>query len=71
MFDYIVYYIFSPYLEDEENKKLYGKCNNPNGHGHNYVGKQFFLYNENNFGLKQELIFIIFNFIYFCIMQYW
>lgn len=30
---------FSPFLSDEENKKLYGKCNNPNGHGHNYVGK--------------------------------
>ncbi|KAM9426552.1 6-pyruvoyl tetrahydrobiopterin synthase [Pholidichthys leucotaenia] len=23
-------------LSDEENKELYGKCNNPNGHGHNY-----------------------------------
>ncbi|XP_063408501.1 6-pyruvoyl tetrahydrobiopterin synthase-like [Mytilus trossulus] len=23
-------------LSDEENKKLFGKCNNPNGHGHNY-----------------------------------
>ncbi|XP_013880468.1 6-pyruvoyl tetrahydrobiopterin synthase [Austrofundulus limnaeus] len=21
---------------DEDNKKIYGKCNNPNGHGHNY-----------------------------------
>lgn len=26
-------------MSDEENKKIYGKCNNPNGHGHNYVGK--------------------------------
>ncbi|KAJ0060673.1 hypothetical protein NL108_016871, partial [Boleophthalmus pectinirostris] len=25
-----------PALSDEENKKVYGKCNNPNGHGHNY-----------------------------------
>ncbi|GMR51822.1 hypothetical protein PMAYCL1PPCAC_22017 [Pristionchus mayeri] len=24
-------------MSDEENKKVYGKCNNPNGHGHNYV----------------------------------
>jgi len=24
-------------LSDEENQKLFGKCNNPNGHGHNYV----------------------------------
>ncbi|GAB5577081.1 6-pyruvoyl tetrahydrobiopterin synthase [Prionailurus iriomotensis] len=23
-------------LSNEENLKLYGKCNNPNGHGHNY-----------------------------------
>jgi 6-pyruvoyltetrahydropterin/6-carboxytetrahydropterin synthase len=23
-------------LDDEENRKLYGKCNNPYGHGHNY-----------------------------------
>jgi 6-pyruvoyltetrahydropterin/6-carboxytetrahydropterin synthase len=24
-------------LTDEENRKLFGKCNNPEGHGHNYV----------------------------------
>ena len=24
-------------LSDEENVKLYGKCNNFNGHGHNYI----------------------------------
>lgn len=24
-------------LTDEENRKLFGKCNNPSGHGHNYV----------------------------------
>ncbi|OWR48010.1 6-pyruvoyl-tetrahydropterin synthase [Danaus plexippus plexippus] len=29
--------LHSPFLSDEDNKKLYGKCNNPNGHGHNYV----------------------------------
>lgn len=23
-------------LDDEQNRKLYGKCNNPYGHGHNY-----------------------------------
>ena len=23
-------------LSDEENRRIYGKCNNPNGHGHNY-----------------------------------
>lgn len=24
-------------LSDDENRRLFGKCNNPNGHGHNYV----------------------------------
>ena len=24
-------------LSVEENKRIYGKCNNPNGHGHNYT----------------------------------
>ena len=24
-------------LSDEENRRLFGRCNNPNGHGHNYV----------------------------------
>ncbi len=24
-------------LSDEENRRLYGKCNHPFGHGHNYV----------------------------------
>ena len=24
-------------LSGEENRRLYGKCNNPNGHGHNYL----------------------------------
>ena len=28
--------VFNPTLSDEENKKIYGKCSNPNGHGHNY-----------------------------------
>jgi len=27
----------SPALSAEENRKLYGKCNNPYGHGHDYV----------------------------------
>ena len=25
-------------LSDEENEKLFGPCNNLNGHGHNYKG---------------------------------
>lgn len=28
--------LHSPHLSDQENFILYGKCNNPNGHGHNY-----------------------------------
>ncbi|XP_033749959.1 6-pyruvoyl tetrahydrobiopterin synthase-like [Pecten maximus] len=28
--------LHSTQLSDEENKKIFGKCNNPNGHGHNY-----------------------------------
>ncbi len=24
-------------LSDKENKNIFGECNNPNGHGHNYV----------------------------------
>lgn len=29
--------LHSPVMSDEENTALYGRCNNPNGHGHNYV----------------------------------
>lgn len=29
--------LHAPQLSDEENRMLYGKCNNPFGHGHNYV----------------------------------
>lgn len=29
--------LHSPALTDEENTRIYGKCNNPFGHGHNYV----------------------------------
>ncbi len=29
--------LHSPQLSEEENCALYGKCNNPYGHGHNYV----------------------------------
>ena len=28
--------LHNPLLTDEENEELYGKCNNPNFHGHNY-----------------------------------
>lgn len=29
--------LHSPQLSEEENYRVYGKCNNPYGHGHNYV----------------------------------
>jgi 6-pyruvoyltetrahydropterin/6-carboxytetrahydropterin synthase len=28
--------IHNPAFSDAENSRIYGKCNNPNGHGHNY-----------------------------------
>jgi 6-pyruvoyltetrahydropterin/6-carboxytetrahydropterin synthase len=29
--------LHAPALSDEENRRIYGKCNNPHGHGHNYA----------------------------------
>jgi 6-pyruvoyltetrahydropterin/6-carboxytetrahydropterin synthase len=29
--------VHNPALPDAENQRLYGKCNNPNWHGHNYI----------------------------------
>lgn len=29
--------LHSPGLSEEENCRIYGKCNNPYGHGHNYI----------------------------------
>ncbi|HKP16174.1 MAG TPA: 6-carboxytetrahydropterin synthase [Gemmatimonadaceae bacterium] len=29
--------VHNPALSDEENTRLFGKCNNPNWHGHNYI----------------------------------
>lgn len=29
--------LHSIHLSDEDNRKIFGKCNHPNGHGHNYV----------------------------------
>jgi 6-pyruvoyltetrahydropterin/6-carboxytetrahydropterin synthase len=29
--------LHSAQFDDEENRRVYGKCNNPYGHGHNYV----------------------------------
>ena len=29
--------LFNPDFSDERNREIYGKCENPNGHGHNYT----------------------------------
>jgi 6-pyruvoyltetrahydropterin/6-carboxytetrahydropterin synthase len=29
--------LHNPALSEEENRRIYGKCNNPYGHGHNYT----------------------------------
>lgn len=29
--------VFNPSFSDAENQRLFGKCNNPNWHGHNYT----------------------------------
>ncbi len=29
--------LYNPAWSDEKNNEIFGKCNNPNGHGHNYV----------------------------------
>ncbi|GAC1514984.1 MAG: 6-carboxytetrahydropterin synthase [Gemmatimonadaceae bacterium] len=33
--------VHNPAFSDEENRTVYGKCNNPNGHGHNYTLELF------------------------------
>jgi 6-pyruvoyltetrahydropterin/6-carboxytetrahydropterin synthase len=29
--------LHSRHLDEAENERIYGKCNNPYGHGHNYI----------------------------------
>lgn len=29
--------LHAPELSDERNREIFGKCNNPHGHGHNYI----------------------------------
>ncbi|MCS6999938.1 MAG: 6-carboxytetrahydropterin synthase [Bacteroidota bacterium] len=29
--------LYNPLFSDEENERIFDKCNNPRGHGHNYV----------------------------------
>lgn len=29
--------LYNPEYSDERNREVFGKCSNPNGHGHNYI----------------------------------
>lgn len=29
--------LFNPHFSDEKNERIYGRCSNPNGHGHSYA----------------------------------
>jgi len=31
------HFYHNPAMSPEENRRLFGKCNNPHGHGHNYT----------------------------------
>ena len=31
------HYYHNPQMSPEENQRIFGKCNNPHGHGHNYT----------------------------------
>ena len=40
-------------MSAESNREYFGKCNNPNGHGHNYVVAVTVAYPDENFSLPQ------------------
>jgi 6-pyruvoyltetrahydropterin/6-carboxytetrahydropterin synthase len=42
-------------LGDEENRRLFGKCNNPHGHGHNYILEVSLTGQPDENGLLQNL----------------
>ncbi|MDA0987209.1 MAG: 6-carboxytetrahydropterin synthase, partial [Bacteroidetes bacterium] len=29
--------LYNPKFSDKKNLQIFGKCSNPNGHGHNYI----------------------------------
>lgn len=45
--------LHSHHLSEAENLAIFGKCNNPNGHGHNYTCKLML------FGVKEVLILLL------------
>jgi 6-pyruvoyltetrahydropterin/6-carboxytetrahydropterin synthase len=42
--------LHNPALSDEENRRIFGKCNNPYGHGHNYIVEVTLSGRGDNFG---------------------
>lgn len=51
---------FSEKLSDKENYEIYSKCANPNGHGHNYVGKQFLHFQSYQRILSSRAVYLYF-----------
>ena len=47
--------LHSPALSDEENRRTFGKCNNPHGHGHNYQVQVTLAGTPDKFGLVMEV----------------
>jgi 6-pyruvoyltetrahydropterin/6-carboxytetrahydropterin synthase len=47
--------LHNPALSDEENRRIFGKCNNPHGHGHNYIVEVTLLGRGDNFGQVMAL----------------
>lgn len=47
--------LHNPDLTEEENQRLYGKCNNPKGHGHNYYLEVTVQTKVNEIGMVTEL----------------
>src|SRR5256885_11633853 len=47
--------LHNPALSDEENRRAFGKCNNPFGHGHNYQLKVTLRGEPNNNGLLVDV----------------
>ena len=45
--------LHSPYLSDEENKRVFQQCNHANGHGHNY---EFELYLEGQLNPHTQML---------------
>ena len=57
---YAAHRLHSSHLSDSENEKLYGKCNNKNGHGHTYKVEMLLEGEYNNdTGAVYDLAFVL------------